>query len=205
MIPSFFLNGDDCEPAYLYTRDLPDRVEGREFIEYLWRRYFPAHDDHFLIEAKNNFHQRFWEMYLFAALQDMNLDPVKGGKAGPDFSVVLGGRRYWIEAVAPKVGTSPDRVPEPGAREDCRSPLDEIQLRYAGALSYKFGRWNGWLKDSIVSADDGFVLAMNGWEFNKYYDGYPPLFIRACLGIGHQAIAIDPTSLKVVDSYLTLN
>jgi len=204
MAQSFFLPGDDCEPTYKYLRDMEHNAEMREFVEGLWDRYRPPHDWHFLRDARNNFQQRFWEMYLYAALQDQGLDPKKGKAAGPDFWVVVDGRRYWFEAVAPRKGEGPDRVPEYdfGSCEARVSPVDEIQLRYANAINDKAKKWPVWIEKRRVQRDDGYVIAINGHGCNDFIDGKPPHFVKACLGIGEHVIGLDPRSGKIVDSFL---
>jgi hypothetical protein len=202
MAQSFFLPGEARDPAYQNVRDLEHNGELRAFVEDLWIRFQPPHDGrHFRSDAKANFQQRFWEMYLFAALQDMGLDPQKGKAAGPDFHVVIAGRRYWIEAVAPRKGDGPDQVPEIVYGECRRSPLAEIQLRYAGVIREKASRWASWVTKGLVAAEDGFVVAVNGRGCNDFHDGYPPLFVRACLPIGFPVMSIDRETGKVVDSY----
>ncbi len=205
MDPSFFLPGDDCEATYSNLRDMDHNDSIRAFVEDLWTRYQPSHDLHFLQDAKSNFHQRFWEMYLFAALQDIELDPKKGKGAGPDFSVVLDGRIFWIEAVAPRKGDGPDQVPEFDwrSKEARRSPHDEIQLRYASAILDKARKWPIWISKGYVAPGDGFVVAVNGRSCNDFRDGNPPLFVRACLGIGPPAMVLDRTTGKVVDGFYT--
>jgi hypothetical protein len=204
MANSFFLPGDDCEPAYQNLRDMGHNTEMSEFVEGLWERYQPSHDRHFLQDARNNFQQRFWEMYLYAALQDQGLDPQKGQGAGPDFWVVIDGRRYWVEAVAPRRGEGPDKVPEfdYGSCEARCSPVDEIQLRYANAIDDKAKKWPVWIEKGQVQRGDGYVIAINGRGCNDFFDGKPPFFVKACLGIGAHVIGLDPCSGKVVDSYL---
>ncbi|WP_316410502.1 hypothetical protein [Mesoterricola sediminis] len=142
-------------------------------------------------------------MYLFSALQDQGLNPQKGEGAGPDFSVLIEGRRYWIEAVAPGKGNGADQVP--AMDFDCHEarlvPHAQIQLRYAASIADKAGKWPGWLEKGIVKEGDGFLIALNGFGCNEFMDATPPLFVRACLGIGHPTIAIDAKTLEVVDSF----
>ena len=205
MQDTFFQPGDDCEDAYRNLRDLDDNAHRREFVEALWARFRPSPDNHFLTEAKTSFLQRFWEMYLYAALEDQGLQPQKGAGAGPDLLIVVGGVRYWIEAVAPKRGEGADRVPEMdwGSKEARRAPHDQIQLRYANAMSEKAGKWPRWVQEGRVQAGDGYLIALNGRGCNDFFDGTPPLFVRSCVGIGHPAMALDPITGKIVDAYYT--
>lgn len=205
MQDAFFQPGDDCGDAYRNLRDLGYNSNRREFVECLWARFRPSPDNHFLTEAKTSFLQRFWEMYLFAALEDQGLQPQKGAGAGPDLLVVFGGVRYWIEAVAPRRGDGADQVPEMdwGSKEARRSPLDQIQLRYANAISEKAGKWARWIQVGRVLAGDGYLIALNGRGCNEFFDGNPPLFVRACVAIGHPSMALDPVTGKIVDAYYT--
>lgn len=146
-------------------------------------------------------------MYLFAALDDQGLGPQKGGGTGPDLLVVVNGVRYWVEAMAPRRGEGADAVPEMdwGSHEVRQAPLDQIQLRYANAISEKARKWSRWVRDGIVRTGDGFLIALNGRGCNEFFDSNPPLFVRACAAVGHLTIAIDPATLKVVDGFYTFS
>ena len=98
---SFFLPGPAPDLGYSNTRDHPRGSDSRAFCDALWRRYSPLADPHFREDARSQFLQRFWEMYLAVALLERGLSVKRHGKEGPEFFVPLGTRRVWIEAVAP--------------------------------------------------------------------------------------------------------
>ncbi|MFZ0507352.1 MAG: hypothetical protein WAM29_04470, partial [Methylocella sp.] len=64
---TFFSNGPAVNLDYQAIRDREHCKPYRDFLEYLWARYDPSGDGNecFLGDAKGNFRQRFWEMYLF--------------------------------------------------------------------------------------------------------------------------------------------
>jgi hypothetical protein len=102
---TFFSNGPAVNLDYKAIRDQEHCKPYRDFLEYLWARYDPSGDGNecFLGDAKKNFRQRFWEMYLFCALEDRGIAVQKTTDkcGGPDFSFEAAGKKYWVEAIVP--------------------------------------------------------------------------------------------------------
>ena len=109
---TFFLSGEATDPGYRNVRDLPHWHDAKAFTEYLWPLYRHLADPNFRTDARNHFNQRFWEMYLACTLIVRGFELHRLGSEGPEFYFIFGGRRVWVEAVAPGPGTGPDRVPE---------------------------------------------------------------------------------------------
>ena len=203
---AFFLPGEDCCPAYRNVRDLPRCQPYRDLVEKLWARYQPSQDPNFLTDARHHFLQRFWEMYLFVALQEQGLNPQKGQALGPDFYLEIDERRFWVEAIAPDAGEGEDRVPNtrndpPGEIIVRDVPRREVLLRYTHALAAKRDKWLGWLAKGVVAPTDGYLVAIDGRGFNDYYDGVIPLFIEAFLPFGHLTLMINKVTLKTEGRY----
>jgi len=162
----------------------------RAFNENLWARYQPSGDgdDHFLKDGKIHFHQRFWEMYLFCALEDRGTSVQKtmgGQNGGPDFSLKIGATKYWIEATAPKAGNKDDRVPFPVKGAANYVPRELILLRYTNALDTKFGKWFEWIEKKVVSSDDGYIIAINGLGIPDATCGFEyPYIIQSLYPVG---------------------
>jgi hypothetical protein len=69
----------------------------REGCEDLWRGFSDLADANFVERFPFEFHQRWFEMYLGAALRRAKLD-VTAPKPGPDLRVMVEGRPIYIEA-----------------------------------------------------------------------------------------------------------
>src|SRR5437879_13909766 len=108
----FFLPGSASEP-YAAVRDCAHLAHIREQIERLWLIYEPYADKHFLDESRCQFHQRTWELYVGCTLIQHGFVPKKVSDEGPEFYVEIGGKKIWIEAIAPEPGQGPDAVPPP--------------------------------------------------------------------------------------------
>jgi hypothetical protein len=72
--PLFTSDINATDPAYIKLRDGNSWQEraARKFAEDLWTKYYPCADQHYLTEIANQFHCRFWEMYLACTLIDNN-------------------------------------------------------------------------------------------------------------------------------------
>jgi hypothetical protein len=205
---TFFINGPDgahTDTDYKAIRDLPHNTLYRAFIENLWARYQPPGDggEHFLKDATIHFRQRFWEMYLFCTLKDRGISVHKTNGIGPDFSIEIGGNKYWVEAVAPTAGSGSDQVPYPLLRKADYAPEIPIRLRYTNAFDTKFRCWQNWENRNVVNGQDGYIIAINGLAI-PYADcdcGYP-FIIQSLFPVGPFAVNVDRESLAVSDPYL---
>lgn len=205
---TFFSNGPAVNLDCKAIRDREHCKPYRDFLEYLWARYDPSGDGNecFLGDAKGNFRQRFWEMYLFCALEDRGVivQKTSGKDGGPDFSFETAGKKYWVEAIAPVAGNGNDKVPFPVLGAANYVPRELILLRYTHALSTKFKCWpEKWVDKNIVSSDDGYIIAINGgaipdadcsWEY--------PYIIQSLYPVGPFAVKVDRNSLAFSEPYL---
>ena len=207
---AFFMDGPDGPNVsldYQAIRDLPHNEAHRAYIERLWARYRPSGDGdaQFLKEAKVHFLQRFWEMYLFCALEDYGTTVQKtmGASGGPDFSFEIGGTKYWMEATAPRAGDGNNRVPFPQIGIHSYVPRDSITLRYANALDTKFKNWLKWIDNKIVNTNDGCIIAVNGLGIPDADCGFDcPYILQSLFPVGPLAVNVDRVSLAVSEPYL---
>lgn len=199
---AFFSPGPCQDPDYATVRDALNSG-CKDFVELLWLQYEPYNNDpNFLSDARNHFHQRFWEMYLCVTMLQRGLTVEKAPRAGPDFSVRLGGKRIWFEAIAAEAGTTSDRVPEPEPMKAGWVRHEQVLLRYTSALADKRKKRDLDLAKNIISADDLFVVALNARKIpHAYFGTTPPFVVQAYLPFGPLTLAVNPQTGRVVDTY----
>ena len=132
----------------------------REFAESLWDRFRRFADPHFLTEVRRDFHPRFWEMYLTCALQESanrQGSTLSCPKPGPDILLERDGSRVWVVATN-GISGRPDSVVEPNRDGSGKIPEEKLVLRYANAISEKYRKYRGYLRDGIIHRNDAFVI-----------------------------------------------
>lgn len=200
---SFFLSGECKDPGYRNVRDLPHFETYHYFVEDLWRDYRPYADRHFLNEARNQFLQRFWEMYLCVVFLRRGFLVTKISNEGPEFVISIEDRRIWIEAIAPNSGTGPDYVPEPpydGYAFDV--PTEKIILRYTNALSTKLVAYNKYFQKGLIKEKDSYVVAINSRGIpHAPYGSVLPYHVHAFLPFGPLSACLDRKTLMITDSF----
>lgn len=195
MTAPFFQPGLASEP-YEAVRDCAHRIHLKERIEALWSIYAPYADLQFLDDAKHQFHQRTWEMYVGCVLIQHRLEPKKVSDQGPEFYIVIGGKKVWIEAIAAEPGQGPDAVPPLPNNPEVAQPVPEkeILLRLTNALDVKWKKYTNDVGKGIIHADDCYVIALNGWGASNGRpepNGITYLF-KAVLGFGDSVVFFDP-------------
>ena len=126
-VPELFLTmpSDEGSNAYrtLFEVRSESAAQAREWSEGLWRDFYDLADPQFLDRFPIEIHQRWFEMYMGTSLRRAGLH-VEAPKPGPDFRVVVGSRRIFIEAIAPTGGNPlhADAVREPNHREADGTP-----------------------------------------------------------------------------------
>lgn len=199
---SFFLPGESPDPLYVAMRDYTHNEALRAEIEAMWCVFEPYADSSFKRAATQQFHQRYWEMYVAVALMHRGHALTKHGDDGPEFSFQVDGRRVWLEAVAPTRGIGADAVPEITHGEYYNVPVEQILLRFTNAFREKQQRFAVARGKGIVSSDDAYILAINSRNVpHAPYGATVPFYIQALLPVGSLTLEIDKDSRRVVDRY----
>ncbi|MDX2084527.1 MAG: hypothetical protein SFZ03_03975 [Candidatus Melainabacteria bacterium] len=181
---------DQCNRFYGAIRDEVENSSHKAFVEALWERYEPICSDNtrqFLNDARIDFIQRFWEMYLGVTLSQLSYwdaDKHKSktkGDGKPDFYLEYENHPIWIEAVAPKSGESPDNY---SGSTECMAKLEQWQnqqdrddnalfvwsgsadweagaLRISNALSEKQKKIQNYIKKEVIGTNDLVIIAIN--------------------------------------------
>ena len=199
----FFIRGNGSDLGYLNVRDSAHHQDTRQFIDSLWERYKPLADTHFRTDAKNHFLERFWEMYVAVTLMERGLKLFRVGGEGPEFYFEISQRRVFVEAVAPGAGTGPDQVPGPQyGVVITKTPTEKIMLRFTNALVEKRKKYLKALRKNILSPDDSYLLAINSRGIHHGAGGNTmPYFVQAFLPFGLLAVALDPKTGSILDSF----
>jgi type I restriction enzyme S subunit len=185
MAEELFINEITNEDKlYRFYRD-EDRVsELKSYMENLWKIYCPYADRDFRQQLTQDFHARFWEMYLTCTLVNKSFNVVsKQTRAkGPDIKIDHASTTIWVEAVLPTSGdpSKPDSVPNLQIGVAQQVPDDQIILRYRNAIDDKyFNKYRKYLQD-IITDKDCYVIALNGCKI-RHGDREPPRIVRSVL------------------------
>jgi hypothetical protein len=159
----FFTDGPAGDSAYRNIRDSQNEhaKTARDGCEALWETYEQYADPEFLIEIRDTFDPRYWEMYLTTALINQGFDVVCP-KPGPDVGIEYAGRRIWFEATSPSRGAdgTADQVPDIKAVQLGEEPIvqdvpnEQMVLRYLNSISEKYDhQYAAWLKVGTVKPE----------------------------------------------------
>lgn len=166
------------DPYYVASGSIKRR---KERFDKLWQIFEPLADSHFLSEIKRHFHQRTWEMYLGAILLDRKLKIASLGK-GPDFIINQNQvNEVFIEAVAAGVGDTSDRVPEMAYEIVQDVPEEEMLIRLANSIEYKYQKY----REFIMEKQKPYVIAVNKGGL-QYPDPQIPLVMKCLFSLGFE-------------------
>jgi len=186
--------GEHCLYARLRDWSDPHSAERREYFRALWEQYEPFAPRGFAKKLQIEFHQRWWEMYLTVGMLHLGFKP-KPSKSdqGPDLSLYVNGGIVFVEATAPSTGTKSDRVPEIIHNGVSDFPERECLLRLAQALTDKCRRFHEYIKDRVVPADGGFIIALSATNLNQFgtlLDAAHPAPLSVLAGAGPTVVTI---------------
>ncbi|MCW9012289.1 MAG: hypothetical protein OQL06_00785 [Gammaproteobacteria bacterium] len=175
-------------------------------------------DKKFTKELTSGKDEKFWscisEALIFNKLKDKAFsDRPKKGK-GPDFLILNGDKRVWIEVICPK----PNDIPESWLNFEIGVtdfPHEQILLRWTAAIKEKaeklIGKENsetrGYLYTGIVEASDSYVIAVNGCQLRhgpfSTLTGISqfPFAAEAVFPIGPIQIKISKDSMEITDQW----
>ena len=196
------------DPLYVLNRDSEFRQDVRDFVDTLWARYEPyCGDANFLAEARRQFQQFTWQMYVGACLLEAGHTLEEAAAEGPDHKTLMNGRRVWVECIAPKAGEGENLAErtilswtqtELGGHGTFNPPPDDkIQARLTGALRNKVEQHRKWVKGGVVSSSDPFIVAIGaGIIPDTDLVSGPPHIVQAVFGIGGPALTYELGSNK---------
>ena len=200
------LFSDDINPSdelYRILRDEERYVKNKSYVENLWDTYKPYADRDFPKQLAQDFHARFWEMYLTCTLvhNSFNVVPKQAKVYGPDVKIDHASTTIWVEAVTPESGdpSKPDSVPNLKMGVAQNVPDDRIILRYRSAIHDKYyGKYFRDLENGTIKNDDCYIIALNDCKI-RHADREPPRIVRSVLPFGWQVVTVDTSSHKVVN------
>lgn len=193
---NFFEEKAGDNDVYKFNQSHPNRQEVRDYCSKLLEHHWTyCADNHFQQDAVENPQQRWWEMYLSWVLfkvAGFKGQPVQG--EGPDFCMALpDGKKLWVEAIAAKVGAGQNEVTRPPSGHAGTLPTEKIVLRVTSAFADKVKKIEKYIAQGIIAAEDAVVIAINTGEMrdSDLADQYPPLAVRALLGVGSAAFKVS--------------
>lgn len=174
-------------------------------------------DSKFVSELTSGSDQKFSacvsEALIAARLRDKQFGMRKTVGAGPDFLVMDGSRKVWIEVICPEPISVPPDWLDPKAGEAINFPHEAILLRWTSAIKAKAemlvgsedGTRMGYLNSGVVDREDAYVIAVNGCQLRS--GPFPALFgisqfpfaAEAVFPVGPYQLRIDRDTLKIVD------
>ncbi len=198
----FEVNGTDEIYCTLKRSTNSQDQEARDFVERLWKEVHSYLDPDLLHELPNQFHQRFWEMYLAASMREAGLSlDQKKSRDGPDICIKVGESRIWIEAVTASSGQGNDAVKkaECGVVRDV--PDDQIKLRLLNAFTEKTKKYKQYLEKNWVNVEDHYIIAINAAQVpSARLEREIPRIVRCLLPFGDQVLHLDRETLELFDT-----
>lgn len=186
----------DYDGYYIASGSIADR---RRFFNDLYKQFKPYADSNFLVDIKNDFHQRTWEMYLACILLRRGFQ-ISSSDKGPDIKLVIGGKTIWIECVAPKKGSkdSGNYVPDMECNGEWQDvPEKQMLLRLRNSLSEKFKVYEKYISDGVVDKGDIFIIAINRASLDHVDTGIPLIF-KVLFSLGYLSFPLLKDSEKKV-------
>ena len=206
----FFIGGTVDNPLYRYLRDdfVQQACDARSFTNKLWESTSSYLDLDLQTNAKKQFHQCFWEMYLTAALLEQGFPVVEREsrrckRKGPD--VQLGNLDAWFEAIAVTAGSGSDAIQElePESNIAIDVPQDKIKLRLMAAIREKHLKYQTYKENGIVKQGEPFIIALNAALIPhvQAVELTVPWIVKSLFPIGHQVLQFNIRTRNVVDQY----
>lgn len=190
---------NSSEGWYRTIRDDPRCANCKTYMEKLWDIYHPYADKDSPKKLVEDFHARFWEMYLTCTLiyNSFNVSQKRTGAKGPDILINDSSRRVFLEAVTSLQGADDnlDKVPSLkfNTPQNITDPDKPIILRYTNAIDVKYKKYNCYLKQGIVSPSDSYIIALNSSKIGirAKLESDLPLIVKTVLPIGYATRTIN--------------
>lgn len=157
--------------------------------------------------------RKFWagvSEALVATRLRSKVFPKRAIGKGPDFLVMEGARRVWIEVVCPEPMGVPGEWTRPEPNVVHTFPHQEILLRWTAAIQQKARKVigdekdPGYLRKGIVAPDDAYVIAVNACRLRSgpfsYLEGISgfPFALEAVFPVGPRELTLDVTTMRTV-------
>lgn len=155
--------------------------ERREVLDDAYKTCEPYLDSGFKSEISKpgKFMDRLWELALCSVLLHKGYTLEKWTnttKARPDFCVLIGGKKVWIEAVCPDRGdVDPVEAPPVLVPGEIFSRVGDIAetirpraLRVSSVLGRKFSKREKYIKGGHMSETDPYLIAINTHRINHF-------------------------------------
>lgn len=191
-------NEDSCI-AYknIWSGSRRSEKEARELFYHLWDKFYPYSDRHFVAEFQKDLDARFWEMYLTVLIGEKY--KISSACKGPDIEIVDERNTLaWVEAVTATRGDpeSRDSVPEMqfGMGISQPEPEDKILLRLTSALKSKLDAHKRYLKSSILTENQPYVVAINSSSISWMGDSENRRILKALFSLGEEYITFDQST-----------
>lgn len=174
-------------------------------------------DPTFTQELVSGSDQKFWarisEALIAQHLHDKTFGVRNTKGAGPDFLVMDGTKKVWIEVVCPEAIDVPTQWLDLKPGEAGDFPHEKILLRWMSAIKVKAeallgnsdGTKVGYLKAGLVSSSDAYIIAVNGCQLrNGPFSALMgisqfPFAAEAVFPIGPYQVGIDTQTLELVE------
>ncbi len=175
-------------------------------------------DSNFVAELISGSDTKFWscmsEALVFARISNKLFGTRTLLGIGPDFLLVDGDQRAWLEVVSPEPRGLPKDWLEIQHNHRGSVPHDAILLRWTSAIKEKTekllgsadGMTKGYLEKEVVSVSDAYVIVVNGCQL-RYgpFSGLHgisqfPYAAEAVFPIGPFGIQVDRNTLECVGS-----
>lgn len=174
-------------------------------------------DPKFVSELTSGSDQKFWACVSEALVADRCRDKEFGTRinrgVGPDFLVMNGTQRVWIEVVCPEPMGIPIDWLDPTSGSRVGFPYEKILLRWTSAIKAKAealigsadGKQVGYANSGLVAPGDAYVIAVNacrlrGGQFPALFGiSQFPFAAEVAFAIGPYQIRIDRETLREID------
>jgi hypothetical protein len=200
-VEPFFLRGEGSyEYRAIREGQNPLCISVRDFMEGVWPQCKQYLDSDVRTDAREHFHQRWWEVYLThsllcAGIQLVERESRQLREDGPDLLARAEGGNLWIEAVAPTAGTAADAVRSSGSpRAPKPFPEKEIMLRFQQAFSTKVCVHAKYVERDWVGSSEGYIIALNCALVERGYpctQRFPRIVSSLLLGLETERVLIE--------------
>jgi len=199
----FEADGTDEFFNALKNEGRPWCIEAKVFTQNLLEKTHIYLDSDLINELRTQFHQRFWEMYLVAALLEAEKELEKGRSEGPDICIKFPDLpRIWVEAIAPIAGIGGDAVQEAPPKVVRSVPDEQIKLRLLHAFDEKFKKFREYKKKNLVCDAEPCIIAINAAQVPsaRLDNDDVPRIVGSLLPFGNPVITLHRDTLEIIDS-----